>query len=39
MEVFGPRSDLHTLRPLWVQRELFARLDRALESELALFAR
>jgi alpha-beta hydrolase superfamily lysophospholipase len=38
MEVFGPRSDLHTLRPLWVQRELFARLDRALESELALLS-
>jgi alpha-beta hydrolase superfamily lysophospholipase len=36
MEAFGPRSDLHTLRPLWVQRELFMRLDRALESELAL---
>jgi alpha-beta hydrolase superfamily lysophospholipase len=38
MEVFGPRSDLHTLRPLWVQRELFARLDRALESELAILS-
>jgi alpha-beta hydrolase superfamily lysophospholipase len=38
MEVFGPRSDLHTLRPLWVQRELFARLDRALESELAFLS-
>ena len=38
MEVFGPRSDLHTLRPLWVQRELFARLDRALESELELLS-
>ena len=36
MEAFGTHSDLHTLRPLWVQRELFARLDRALETELSV---
>ncbi len=36
IDAFGPHSDLHTLRPVWVQHELLVRLDRALESELAL---
>ena len=34
LDAFGPNSDLHTLRPLWVQRTLHACVDRALDAEL-----
>ena len=34
LDAFGSHSDLHTLRPLWVQNMLHARVDRILEAEL-----
>ena len=34
LDAFGSDSDLHTLRPLWVQNMLHARVDRILEAEL-----
>ena len=35
IDAFGSDSDLHTLRPLWVQKHIHAGIDRILEAELA----